>query len=130
MSELQPRRALLADSDPVTRQLCQETLMAAGFVVINTVTSGAGALALAMAERPDVILLSQQLSDVPADEAVKWLRSNEALRTTPIIIMGGKIEREGAPMPEQVVMLLRPITIARIKQALSDALDDRGLLPH
>jgi CheY-like chemotaxis protein len=117
-----PRRALLVVADPAMRQLCRETLDSAGFVVANGIESGAAAVTVAREQRPEVIFLSQQLSDVPALEAVKWLRSNADLATTPIIILGGNAASDQPANRRQITVLSRPITTARIRHALAQAL--------
>ena len=123
--------ALIVVVDPVMQQICRETLGGAGFVVIDNVESGAAAVVRAREQHTSIILLSQQLSDVPAPEAVKWLRSNRESANTPIIILGGK--PDGAKNTTQVTVLPRPITAGQLQQALADAFDPnhrtRGALP-
>jgi DNA-binding response OmpR family regulator len=113
------RRALLVVADPAMRQLCRETLGNAGFAVAIGLDSGTAAVTTAREERPDIIILSQQLNDVPASEAVKWLRSNANLATTPIVILGGKAET----VHDRIVVLPRPITAAQLRDALADIRD-------
>lgn len=120
----QPRRALLVVADPVMRQRCRATLGNAGFAVANDIESGAAAVTTAREQRPEVIILSQQLSDVPADEAVKWLRSNRDLATTPIIILGGKAEANDGVGRDHIIIVPRPVTAAHIRFALNEALPD------
>lgn len=108
------RRALLVVTDPAIRQLCGETLAAAGFAISNGLESGAAAVVSARDQSPDIILLSQQLNDVPASEAVKWLRSNPALAATPIVILGGKPNATH----DGLTVLPRPITGVQLRQAI------------
>jgi DNA-binding response OmpR family regulator len=114
------QRALLVAPDPVTRKVCCETLRSANFTVVYSTDSGAGAVTLATREHPDVILLSQQLSDVPASEAVKWFRSNKELASTPIIILGTRTE-DDMHADSWTILLPRPVTPARLRQALGDS---------
>lgn len=116
------RRALLVVSGQTMRRLCREALGSEGFVV-SEVESAAAAVTAAREQRPELIILSRQLSDVPASEAVKWLRSNLETVTTPIIILGGKIEAKEASVREGTTVLSRPISAAQIHHALSEALD-------
>jgi len=120
-----PRRALLVVADPVMRRLCWETLDSAGFVVANGIDSGAAAVTAAREQRPEVIFLSQQLSDVPALEAAKWLRSNADLAATPIIILGGNAASDRPANRRQITILSRPITAAHIRDALSLAVSGK-----
>jgi len=119
-----PRCALLAVADPVLRRLCHETLDSAGFVVTNDIDNGAAAVAAAREQRPEVIFLSRQLSDVPVLQVVKWLRSNTELAITPIIILGGSASLDYRANCRQITILSRPITTAHIQYALAKALSD------
>ncbi len=114
------RHALLVTHGEATQRLCHETLAQAGFIVDNSIDSGASAVTVARDVQPSVIILNHQLSDVGALEAVKWLRSNAALKATPIIILGGKAEDEARE--QWLLVLPRPITAAGIRKALGDAL--------
>jgi len=114
------RRALLVAPDPTIRKVCFETLSSMNFTVLNPAASGASAVTLATREHPDVILLSQQLSDVPASEVVKWFRSNKELASTPIVILGTRTE-DDMHADAQTILLPRPVTPARLKQALIDS---------
>lgn len=116
-----PRSALVAVTDPTIRQLCCDILDRVDFRVTNGIESGAAAIVQTRAQHPDIILLSQQLSDVPAREAVKWLRSNRESAATPIVVLGGEAGNNTAPGGKTVV-LPRPITAARLYDALIRAL--------
>jgi len=87
------RRAIIAEVENNTAALCRRSLEGIGFQV-QIVASGVDALALARGEPPKVILLGEQLRDVPAWEVVGWLRANPSLRATPIIILGANAEAE------------------------------------
>jgi DNA-binding response OmpR family regulator len=117
-----PRRALLVVADGAMHRLCRQMLSDAGWAVINGIESGAAAVTAAREQRPEVIFLSQQLNDVPALEAVKWLRSNTELATTPIIILGGNVSFDHSPSRHQITVLPRPVTAAHIRYALAQAL--------
>lgn len=121
-SETKPL-ALIVVTDPVMHRICRDTLGKAGFSVTNSVESGADAIVRAREQHPDVILLSQQLSDVPAAEAVKWLRENSESANTPIIILGGK--PSGAKVIARVIVLPRPVTPGQLQHALTQALDHK-----
>ncbi len=116
-----PQRALLAESDPVVCALCQRALTEAGFAVVS-VDSGAGAVAIARDNLPDLILISHQLRDVPAPEAIRWLRSNEKLDGTPIIVLGGKADhRDASARADAVTIVSRPISVQGITHAITRA---------
>jgi len=89
------RRALVVEAEPVTLQLCRDTLENSGFVV-DAVESGIAAVVSAREGLPDVIVMDVQLRDVPGREAIAWLRSNPALRSTPIIVLTANAEDEAS----------------------------------
>ena len=81
-----PRSALVVVTDPAIRQLCRDMLGRVDFRVTNGVESGTAAIVQTREQHPDIILLSQQLSDVPAREAVLFRRRfgrPEAARQAP-----------------------------------------------
>jgi DNA-binding response OmpR family regulator len=114
-----PRRAVVAATDPAIQRLCKDVLTGLGYSIANGLDSGAGAVIAARHETPDIILLSQQLSDVPAREAVKWLRSNAALAATPIIIIGGRGDGDAGEVHAAMV-LPRPVSAARLARAIAE----------
>ena len=85
------RRALVVGVDPATLRFCRDALESAGFAV-HAVDTGIAAVVAAREELPDLILLDIQLRDVPGREAIKWLRSIAALRSTPIVVLTAEAE--------------------------------------
>lgn len=79
-------RVLVITADPIFRQLCVPTLEQAGFVVF-LVDSGITAVAAARDRPPDAIIMDFLLPDVPWRVALCWLRSNPALRATPVALL-------------------------------------------
>lgn len=72
------------EDDEPTRYLYSRLLRKAGFVVCEAAT-GAEALAVAAAERPDLVLLDINLPDVNGFEVCRQLRSLPALARTPVV---------------------------------------------
>jgi len=87
------RRALVVEAEPATLRQCRDVLESCGFLV-DAVDTGLAALVAARAGLPDLILLDLQLRDVPGREAIEWLRSNPALRSTPIIVLNTSADDE------------------------------------
>jgi DNA-binding response OmpR family regulator len=116
--------ALVVVTDPALKQLCCETLPEIGFTVANGIESGADTLVRTRVLRPDVILLSHQLSDVPARQAVRWLRANPESAATPIVVLGGRAS--DAQNDAGVIVLPRPVTADALRMAMSNALGPRA----
>ena len=119
-NDASPRLALVAVTNSAMRTLCRETLRDIGFAIAIGLDTGTGVVAEARERHPDLIILSEQLSDVPASEAVKWLRSNRVSATSPIIILGRTADRLGAD--HRLTVLPRPITRSQLHDALTHIL--------
>ncbi|MGE5539514.1 MAG: response regulator [Gemmatimonas sp.] len=116
------RHALVVEADAGTRKLCASVLQRAGFTV-SAVETGVAAVTEARAKAPDLILLDLQLRDVRGIELVDWLRSNEALRNTPMIAIG-VLNEEVSVVPEAFANLIRkPVSRTAVAQAIADVLE-------
>ena len=120
----EPRlRALVAVVEPAALRLFRAVLEDSGFE-IDTVDSGIGAVIAARERHPDVILMDLQLRDVPAREAVEWLRSNPGLRSTPIIVLTANSDEKldaAAILPG--ALLRKPVSPMTIRRAISGVLE-------
>jgi CheY-like chemotaxis protein len=122
MSCDRPRRALIVGAEPATLRLCRDILETSGFVV-DAVDSGIAAVVAARAALPDVILTDLQLRDVPGREAIGWLRSNPALRSTPIVVLTTNVEDDAdlaATRPG--TSLRKPISPGMIRRTIHEVL--------
>jgi len=116
------RRALIVEGDSGTLGLCRHVLEAEGYKV-DASDSGVEALKLALEVAPSVIFLDLNLRDVLGLQFLEWLRSNPALRSTPVIgigVLGGDASRFVASGVRAV--LNKPLTATAIKHALRAAL--------
>jgi DNA-binding response OmpR family regulator len=115
------RTSLLAEIDPVLQKQCAAILEQAGFDV-ETRNSGIDAVVAARELRPDIIVLGGQLRDVPAREAIGWLKANAELRSTPILVLDGTPTGDAnGVMDIGVALLQRPFTPLRIQRAIAAA---------
>ena len=110
-----PRFALVAVTNPAMRTLCRETLRDIGITVAHRAESGTSVVSEARERHTDVIILSEQLSDVPASEVVKWLRSNPMSAISPVIVLGS-VDRN--LKDDRLAVLPRPITRSQLRDAL------------
>lgn len=113
------RSALVVGADPATLRLCSGVLEGSGFAV-EVVDSGMEAVVAARQRTPVLILIASQLSDVPGREAVHWLRSNPALRLTPVIILAAYAEKDkGMDGSGPSVILQKPYSAQDIRKAVT-----------
>lgn len=115
-SNTSPRIALVAVTNSATRALCSETLRAIGFTVTNGIESGSDVISKARERHPEIIILSEQLNDVPASEAVKWLRANRQSAASAIIVVGSANDTPGAD--GHLALLPRAFTRSQLRDAL------------
>ena len=117
------RRALVVGADPVTLRFCRDALKSSGFAV-DAVDSGIAAVVAARADLPDLIFVDVQLRDVPGREAIRWLRSNPALQSTPIIVLTTNAEDDAAPdLTRPGPSLLKPVSLAALRRVIRKVLE-------
>lgn len=110
------RRALIVDTRPMTRRLWREALEGFGFTVTET-DSGVTAVSVARCQTPDIIFLNRQLRDASGREVMGWLRSNPALTSTPIVMLG--VRPEDAPPPAYAMATLSdPVSASAIQHVI------------
>jgi len=98
-------------------------LESSGFAV-DAVDSGIAAVVAAREDLPDLIFVDVQLRDVPGPEAIRWLRSNPALQSTPIIVLTAEAEDDAVlavtrPNPS----LRKPVSLAAIWRTIHEFLE-------
>ena len=113
------RRALVISADPVTLRSCRDALESSGFDV-DAVESGIAAIIAARASLPALIFVDGQLRDVPGREAIKWLRSIPALKTTPVIVLASEAEEGAVTVARPDPALRKPISLAAIRTTIQE----------
>jgi DNA-binding response OmpR family regulator len=81
-------KVLLVDDEKSILMMLEVNFRAAGFDVV-TATSGASALEIAAAARPDAVVLDLGLPDLDGWEVVKRLRELDGVTSTPIVVLSG-----------------------------------------
>jgi DNA-binding response OmpR family regulator len=81
-----PRRVLLADDDRYLRRAAEARLRQQGFTVL-TAADGEEALQVALAERPDIILLDLIMPKVQGFEVLRALKQAESTAAIPVIVL-------------------------------------------
>jgi DNA-binding NarL/FixJ family response regulator len=85
-------RVMVVDDHPIWRDAAARTLSEAGFAVVGTAGSGAQALRVAAATRPDVVLLDLNLPDLPGAQVTQQLLT--ALPALRVLILSASGERQ------------------------------------
>jgi DNA-binding response OmpR family regulator len=79
-------RVLLVDDEPAMRAVCRMNLEMEGFDVLEA-AEGEQALALALRERPDLVLLDVMLPRMNGYDVAQRLRSDQATTRIPVVFM-------------------------------------------
>jgi two-component system phosphate regulon response regulator PhoB len=82
-------RILIVEDEQDLAGLLEYNLRAAGFET-ETAGTGAGGLAKARAQTPDLVLLDLMLPDVAGSEVLRMLKSDTELRKVPVVIVSAK----------------------------------------
>ncbi|MEP6910053.1 MAG: response regulator [Actinomycetota bacterium] len=82
-------RVLIVDDETAIRLICRLNLRSAGFDTLEA-SDGASALALARAERPDLILLDIMLPEVDGWRVAEELAAKDESREIPIVFLSAR----------------------------------------
>jgi signal transduction histidine kinase/DNA-binding response OmpR family regulator len=80
---------LVVDDETVQRELLAAVLESEGFTVVQA-AGGREAIQVAIAIKPDLVLLDLMMPDVTGLDVVRALRANAATKATPIMILTAK----------------------------------------
>jgi two-component system, cell cycle response regulator DivK len=78
------KRILLVEDQPDNRRIVRDLLSATGYGLIEAITGEEG-VAMAEAERPDLILMDIQLPGIDGYEATRRIKASPELSPIPII---------------------------------------------
>jgi DNA-binding response OmpR family regulator len=88
-----PARIIVAEDEPDLMLLISATLLAAGFVVIET-SDGHDTLAAALQSPPDLALLDVMLPGLTGPEIARALRDDPATASVPIVMLSARGQDE------------------------------------
>jgi CheY-like chemotaxis protein len=87
-----PKRVLIVDDEDDIREVAQLSLeMVAGWQVL-TARSGREAIARALSDRPDAILLDVMMPDMDGPTTYQRLQENPATRGIPVVLLTAKVQ--------------------------------------
>jgi DNA-binding response OmpR family regulator len=81
------KKKILVVDDSMTSLLSQQLTLGEHAYVIVMARNGKEAIAKAVAERPDLILMDVVMPAMDGFQALRWLRAFDATKTVPIIMM-------------------------------------------
>lgn len=87
-------KVLLVDDDEDIRMIGQMALQEVGGFEVVLASSGAQALVVAAAERPDVIVLDVMMPGMDGPTTFRRLRDDEATAAIPVVFVTAKVQRQ------------------------------------
>jgi CheY-like chemotaxis protein len=125
-------RILIVDDDAFQRELLAKYLRGQPCELVFAADSSE-AFALAMAERPDLILMDIVLPDVDGLEATRRIRALPNLARVPVIVLTGKFGREAMPDSQRAGatdFLVKPVDrgvlVGKVREYLAAAKPKTG----
>jgi signal transduction histidine kinase/DNA-binding response OmpR family regulator len=126
-------RVLVVDDEAANREWLKEILVPAGFKIIEA-PGGAEAIKLAKSRKPDLVLLDLMMPEVSGFDVVEAMRSDEATRQIPIMVLTAKelteadkrnlngqvstILKRGSTGASDVLVVLREVIAKRTPEAV------------
>ncbi len=116
-----PKRVLLADDQPVGRELVRTALEAVGYEVVEAV-DGEDALETARSSAPDLILLDIHMPRRDGISVVKELRSDPRFQTVPILALTAtamKGDRQKGLDAGFTEYLTKPLSLTELRDVIA-----------
>jgi CheY-like chemotaxis protein len=88
------RKVLIADDEADVRAFVQVALDGEGYTILEA-TNGEDAVAVAKAEKPDLVILDVQMPGKSGFDVFDDLRRDDATKSIPVIMLTGIKERTG-----------------------------------
>jgi two-component system cell cycle response regulator DivK len=119
------KTVLIVEDNELNMKLFNDLLEAHGYRTLKT-ASGVEAVAIARAQRPDLILMDIQLPEVSGLEVTRWLKADEDLKAIPVVAitafaMKGDEERIREGGCE--AYLSKPISVVKFMESVRTFLD-------
>lgn len=128
VADLKGRTILYIEDNPVNLELVRRILERSGAPLLLAATTGQSGIQLAMAHRPDLILLDLHLPDLDGSQVLLRVRSDDRTRGIPVIVLSADatIARRGQLVAAGAIdYLTKPIDVDDFLTAVSQALHTR-----
>lgn len=106
-----PIKILIAEDDVIVRDVLKEHLENEGYVVFEA-ANGEEAVAIARAERPEVVIMDIFMPVMDGWEATKMIKADEALRKTAVICLSAYAMPENIEKSREAhcdLILIKPL---------------------
>ncbi len=86
-------KILIVDDDEAITMIYSTALKAAGYDVISASTGGSG-IERAKAEKPDLVLLDQVLTDIAGNEVLSTLKQDPETKDLPVVMLSNYTQNQ------------------------------------
>lgn len=93
------KKILIIDDEPATVEMIG-TFMEINGYGWSSALNGTQGLALIQTDKPDLLILDLMMPDIEGFEICEWVRSQEAIAQTPIIIVSARTDEEAMTRAE------------------------------
>ena len=110
------KTVLVADDEIFMRRLLEATFRKGGYRVVQA-RDGADALAGAVSEKPDLIVMDVLMPGLDGLSAVRQLKQNDATRAIPVIVLSSKghaLTKVDAEEAGAVLFLTKPFSPSQL----------------
>ena len=101
---MSPKRILLVDDEDNIREVAAISMQAVGGWQAVSASSGTEAIATALAEQPDAILLDVMMPDIDGPTTFKRLQDDPRTRDIPVILLTAKAQAADRTRFEQLAV--------------------------
>jgi DNA-binding response OmpR family regulator len=125
------KKILIVDDDPVQVKLLSETLGAKGYEITTSVEAAKG-LQAAMDNAPDLIILDVMMPIINGYNFCKLLKSHEAKKQTPIILLTSRDQKEDIDIGMEVgadAYLTKPVNMTELLRTINCIAAGQGPTP-
>ncbi|MDG6103253.1 response regulator [Dactylosporangium aurantiacum] len=121
---------VVADDDPVVRQLVARMLRRCGHHVV-TCDDGEQLLVAVRRHPPDVVVTDHQMPGLTGLAVVARLRQDPATAGIPVVVASGSVgpDEAAALLGDADRLLVKPFTTAQLRETVEDALRRRPFSP-
>lgn len=122
------KKILIIDDEPDFCFFVKENLEQTGTYTVLTAHGGAEGLAVALKERPDLVLLDLLMPNIDGATVYKELDAHEATTAIPVIILtaiDAEAARERIPELPAGAILTKPVQLADLKARIEAMLAGR-----
>lgn len=108
---------LIVDDDPDMRIVLKSIVDAKGFITVEA-ANGQEAIALALTEKPSLVLLDLQMPVLDGLEAVRQMKQDPESKDIPVIAISGVVSPDAALAAGCCECLSKPLDIEMFKKLL------------